>query len=129
MPVSRVLRRLEEDAAAASRLTMWQYAILSMVEARPGLNQLQVAERLGYSKNRIVGDLDRLEALGLLRRTAGPDRRANVLALTAAGRRMRRTVQGRIRRAEEDLLDAVRPGDRPGFLQAIEDLARHIRRG
>ena len=78
MPISRELRRVEEAAAARHGLSMWQYAILSVVDRRPGRNQAEVADALGYSKNRIVGDLDLLEHAGLLTRQPGADRRANI---------------------------------------------------
>ena len=85
MPISRELRRIEEAAAAQHGVTMWQYAILSVVDRRPGRNQAEVADVLGYSKNRIVGDLDHLERRGLLTRQPGADRRANILTVTVAG--------------------------------------------
>src|SRR3954471_14130470 len=91
-PLTRALRRVEDDAAARAGITMWQYAILAVVVAAPGLNQGAVATRLGYSKNRIIADLDLLEERDLLTRTPGPDRRANVLRATPAGRRVMKRV-------------------------------------
>jgi DNA-binding MarR family transcriptional regulator len=107
MPLARALRRIEDAAAARHGLTMWQYAILAAIERRPGLNQAEVAGRLDYSKNRIVADLDHLERAGLVVRRRGADRRANELAVTAAGRAARRSIQDDIHRAEDELLDDV----------------------
>ncbi len=58
LPLTRDLRRVEEAAAAEHGLTMWQYAILSVADRRPGWHQAAIADALGYSKNRIVADLD-----------------------------------------------------------------------
>lgn len=123
LPVTRQLRRIEDDAAAAHGLTMWQYAILSATAARPGLNQGQVAGLLGYSKNRMIGDLDELERLRLLRRSPGPDRRANVLTATAAGIRRMQQVQADIHRDEDRLLAALPPGQRNALAAAADRLA------
>ena len=79
MPIARALRRIEEAAAARDGVNMWQYAILSVVAERPGLNQREVAGVLQYSPNRIVGDLHALVERGLVVRRPGRDRRANRL--------------------------------------------------
>ena len=71
------------------------------------LNQAQVAARLGYSKNRIVADLDALERRRLLVRRPGLDRRANVLSATAAGVRLMNRVRADIHDGEDSLLTAL----------------------
>ena len=103
-PVTRALRRIEDDAAAAEDLTMWQYAILSVVGEVPGLNQGEIAQRLQYSANRIIADLDRLESRGLVVRRLGEDRRSNVIASTRSGAAVQRRVQRAIHAAEDRLL-------------------------
>ena len=109
-PLTRALRKVEDEAAAGAGITMWQYAILSVVVAAPGLNQGEVADRLGYSRNRIIADLDLLEQRELLSRTPGPDRRANLLRATAAGRRLMQQVRAAVRRGEDELLRTL-PAD------------------
>jgi DNA-binding MarR family transcriptional regulator len=109
-PLTRALRKVEDEAAAAAGITMWQYAILSVVVAAPDLNQGEVADRLGYSRNRIIADLDLLEQRELLSRTPGPDRRANLLRATTAGRRLMQQVRAAVRRGEDELLRTL-PAD------------------
>lgn len=54
-----------------------------------GVNQKAVAEELGINTAAVVRALDTLEDKAMLARRAGqPDRRANTLHLTAAGRTM-----------------------------------------
>jgi DNA-binding MarR family transcriptional regulator len=130
MPISRYLRRAEESAAARHGLTMWQYAILSVVDRRAGLNQSEVAARLAYSKNRIVADLDRLEQEDLLVRRPGADRRANTLAVTPAGGRAMRAIRAEIHRHEDDLLAGLSAATRRTFvaaLRAVDDRLREPR--
>ena len=126
-PLTRALRRIEDDAAAAAGITMWQYAILSVVSDAPGLNQGEVATRLGYSKNRIVADLDLLEERKLLTRTPGPDRRANVLRTTAAGRRLSQHVRTAIRRGEDKLLRDLPDEQRRALSSATRTIGQALR--
>ena len=127
MPVSRELRRLEELAAAHHGLSMWQYAILSVVDRLPGPNQLEVADVLGYSKNRMVGDLDHLEQAGLLTRQPGADRRANVLTVTRPGRQVMTAIQRRIHRDEDELLTPLSTTTRRAFVTALRGLNKQVR--
>lgn len=127
-PVARLLRRVEDDAAAPAGLSMWQYAILAVAVATPGMNQRQVAERLDYSTNRIIADLDELERGGLVRRRPGPDRRSNLLDVTPAGERVVREVRARIREGEERLLEHLSPVERATWLAAARQLAEAARR-
>jgi DNA-binding MarR family transcriptional regulator len=126
-PFTRALRRVEDDAAAAADLTMWQYAILAAVVEAPGLNQGEVASRLGYSKNRIVADLDLLERRGLLTRTPGPDRRANLLRVTTSGRRQMQQVRTAIRRGEDQLLRELPQAQRRALASATRTISRALR--
>jgi DNA-binding MarR family transcriptional regulator len=127
MPLARALRRIEEAAAARDGATMWQYAILSVVAERPGLNQREVAELLQYSPNRIVGDLQALEERELVVRRPGRDRRANRLEITEAGDAVRRRVQAEIHEREDELLGGLPPEQRDAFDAAARHLAARVR--
>jgi DNA-binding MarR family transcriptional regulator len=126
-PVAKVLRRIEDDAAAEHGVTMWQYAILSVVRASPGLNQRQVAAAMQYSANRLIADVDELERAGLLTRSPGADRRANVLLVTKAGAALQRRVQAEIHKREDELLAQLAPTQQRSFAKALERLAQHAR--
>ena len=127
MPITRALRRIEEAAAARESLTMWQYAILSVVAQSPGLNQREVAAYLQYSQNRIVADLQALERLGLLTRQPGADRRANRLASTTAGATTQQRIQAAIHDREDQLLGGLSQPERDCFALAARHLARQVR--
>jgi DNA-binding MarR family transcriptional regulator len=126
-PLTRALRRIEDDAAASADITMWQYAILAVVTEVPGLNQGEVAARVAYSKNRIIADLDLLEQRGLLTRTPGPDRRANILRATPTGRRLMERVRTTIRRGEDELLRTLPADQRRALSSASRTIADALR--
>ena len=126
-PLTKALRRIEDSAAGRANITMWQYAILSVVAAQPGLNQAQVADYLQYSRNRIIPDLDLLERRKLLTRRPAADRRANQLRPTAAGIRLMRQVRADIHH-QEDLLLAMLPADqRKGLHSAAQAVSQALR--
>lgn len=121
-PLTRALRTLENDAAAAAGITMWQYAILAVIVDDPRLNQGEVATRLGYSKNRIIADLDLLEQRKLLTRRPARDRRANMLRATTAGRRLMQQIRSEIRRGEDQLLRALPAEQRRALTSATRTI-------
>ena len=121
-PVAKALRRIEDVAAAGHGVNMWQYAILSVVIDRPGLSQAEVAKRLQYSVNRIIGDLDVLEHRGLLSRRPGNDRRVNLLEATEAGIVLRNLVRSDIHKREDKLLASLTPTERKGLYSALQHL-------
>jgi DNA-binding MarR family transcriptional regulator len=130
-PITKALRVIEDEAAAEQGITMWQYAILVVADHSPGTNQADAARLLDYSKNRIVGDLDHLEAAGLLQRTAGSDRRSNLLTVTPAGRAALEGVRAEIHRREDVLLADLSPTARAQFsrqARRLGDLVRSSRR-
>lgn len=85
--VSLIQRRIVSTLAAHD-VTLPQFDVLATLRFGEGVTQQELAERLLVTKGNVCGVLDRLEALGWVRRKADPkDRRANRLHLTAAGRK------------------------------------------
>jgi DNA-binding MarR family transcriptional regulator len=126
-PVTRVLRRIEEAAAAQEGMTMWQYALLSVVADGSGRNQREIAEHLQYSPNRVVTDLHDLERRGYLTRRPGVDRRANTLDLTEAGDAVRRRIRAEIHDREDELLDGLADDEREHLVATLGRLAELAR--
>jgi DNA-binding MarR family transcriptional regulator len=127
-PITRALRRIEEEAAGQEGLTMWRYAILSVVADRPGASQREIAAHLQYSPNRLVVDLRDLERRGWVTRRPGADRRANVLDLTESGEGVRRRIQAEVHRREDALLEGLPADRRDCFDRAARELADLVRR-
>jgi DNA-binding MarR family transcriptional regulator len=80
--------RFSEKAAAASGLSVQQYQALLAIRAEPAANILigELAERLLLQPHSATGLVDRLQRLGVVRRTPAPDdRRQTRVTLTTHG--------------------------------------------
>jgi DNA-binding MarR family transcriptional regulator len=129
-PVTKALAQMEEAIARRRGLTMWRYAVLVAVRDEPGSNQAQIAARIGYDKNRIVADLDALEADGLVARTpAATDRRHNHLTLTPEGSALADELQAEVHAAEDALLDALPATDRRAIRRSLAALRSRVAEG
>jgi len=126
LPLAKALRRIEDAAAAEHGITMWQYAILSVAAAAPGMNQSEMASGMGYSKNRIVADIDQLEQHELLRRQPGADRRVHTLRATDAGIAAMRAIRTEIHRREDELLAGISATAQREFHRSVRRLGEQI---
>lgn len=130
LPITRALRRIEDEAAAAQGLTMWQCAILAALSGTAGdqqLNQREVADLLDYSRNRIVADLDLLEQRTLILRRPGVDRRSNLLILTASGAARMRAIRADVHAGEDALLAGLPAGVRAALGAVAIRVSDHLR--
>jgi DNA-binding MarR family transcriptional regulator len=123
-PLVRALIDAELPVLARHGITMWGYVVLNALHDAPQSSQSALAERIGADKTRIIATLDDLQAAGLISREPDPaDRRARLLSITAAGRRVRRQVQAEIQRNEDRLLAKLPPAERTAFLRAAGQLS------
>lgn len=129
LPIAKALRRIEDRAAGARGLTMWQYAVLSVADALPGSNQAQVAAALDYSRNRLIADVDRLADAGLIERVPGADRRNNLLRVTERGRVELAAVRAAIHAGEDELLDGLSATTRADLRRSVRALGARLRDG
>jgi len=115
--LARATRRLidaERPVLEAHGVSMWAYVALNLL-ARDGTapTQLALAEAMGYDKTRLIKILDTLESGGLISRAPDPaDRRAKVIALTAAGREKHAAIVRAIRALEDQLLGELTAAER-----------------
>jgi DNA-binding MarR family transcriptional regulator len=124
VPLGRHLITAEMPVLRAHGLAMWAYVVLLALGDEPTRTQAALAQAIGADKTRIIGVLDDLAERGLIRRTPDPDdRRARLLAITAAGERLRDAVQADIQANEERLLARLSAADRRGFLRGLQVLA------
>jgi len=121
--VREVMAR-EEPLLAAVGLQMWDYAVLSALASGDAPTQAQLAAGTGRDKTRLIGNLDRLEGLGLVHRAPDPaDRRNRIVSLTAEGRRVLARLRTAIRTMEDDLLGGLSATERAAFERALVKLA------
>jgi DNA-binding MarR family transcriptional regulator len=123
-PIGRALLTMEQPILRAHDVSMWGYAVLSSLDERPVGTQAALAEAISADKTRLIAVLDDLQNAGLIERRPAPeDRRARVVTITAAGRRLRDAVQAEIRAEEEQLLAVLPPGQREAFVDALRTLS------
>ncbi|MGE0563261.1 MAG: MarR family winged helix-turn-helix transcriptional regulator [Pseudolabrys sp.] len=63
-----------------------QYGVLTVIEANPGLKQIEVCAALGIKRANFVHLINELERRGLAERRSAEDQRANSLHLTRQGK-------------------------------------------
>jgi MarR family transcriptional regulator, transcriptional regulator for hemolysin len=118
------LQKAEIEAALMSTgLTTRQHQVLiAALDAEH--TQTQLANILGLDKTTMMVTLDELEREGLAERRPVPsDRRARLVAVTAAGRKLLRKADKAFGEANERVLMRLPEAERSVFLQALERLA------
>jgi DNA-binding MarR family transcriptional regulator len=126
------IRRLHQIAVAifmqeteSHGVTPVQYGALQAVRNTPGIDQRTLARSIGFDTSTIAGVVDRLEARGLLQRSASPDdRRVRLLTLTDAGQALVDAVVPSMWRAQERMLEPLPVRDRGEFLRMLRALVQ-----
>ncbi|MFD7077199.1 MarR family winged helix-turn-helix transcriptional regulator [Nocardioides sp. NPDC059952] len=125
--LSRLMREVmarEKPILDAAGLEMWDYAVLTALAESDAPTQAQLAATTGRDKTRLIGNLDRLEARGMVERQPDPDDRRNrIVSLTRAGSRALRGCREAIAAMETELLSDLDPADRAAFERALTALA------
>ena len=124
------IRRLQQIAVAlflqeteAFGLTPVQFAALQGVAAAPGVDQRTLARAIGLDTSTTGGVVDRLEARGLLLRSANPDdRRVRLLSLTPAGAALLRDVTPAMLRAQQRILEPLPVHEQRAFMDMLRRL-------
>lgn len=102
-----VRRRLAKRVARWD-LSVAQFTTLSVLRARPGLSNAQLARRALSSPQSINGVLSELEDRGLILRQADPEHRRILRArLTSEGTKVTRAAEASINALQEELLEGV----------------------
>lgn len=124
------IRRLQQIAVAiflqeteAQGLTPVQYAAMQTVANTPAFDQRTLASTVGFDTSTIGGVIDRLEARGLISRSASPtDRRVRLLTLTDAGRALLQAITPAMLRAQERMLAPLAKKERAEFMRMLRVL-------
>jgi len=81
------------DLLAPHGITPPQFALLAFLWKRDGLSQTELAEKTEVDRTTLSGLIDRLAKQGLVNRCPHPnDRRACLVTLTAAGRKLEKQL-------------------------------------
>jgi DNA-binding MarR family transcriptional regulator len=121
--VAALFRADFERALLDQQLRPRQYLLLLVLRDEGAMAQHALGARIGMDRTTTMQLVGALEALGAVERRDDPaDRRVYQVSLTTAGRRLVASLEGRIRRAEGELLAAIPARERAvfvGHLRAI----------
>jgi DNA-binding MarR family transcriptional regulator len=89
------------EVATAYEMTPSQFAVLLLIEANPGIKQIELAEVLDLDRSSVVRLVDRCETAKLVRRgSSKADRRIAPPVLTARGRALVEKLEPAVARKE-----------------------------
>jgi DNA-binding MarR family transcriptional regulator len=117
------MRAVTGEAAAKHGVTLRDHIVLSALHLSPGMTQVELGRAVGMDKTTLTSELDRLEGLGLVKRSIDPrDRRARTLAVTEPGEQVRQRVSAEATRAERATLSAFSEADAARLRSMLYDL-------
>jgi MarR family transcriptional regulator for hemolysin len=102
------------------------YCVLSTAMSGD-FTQIRIAELCGLDKTTMVSTIDELERAGLaVRRPSSTDRRARIIAVTPAGRRLVAKSQEIASRTYDDVLAAIPVRQRQHFVDGLVNLVNGV---
>lgn len=127
---ARLTRRLDEDLQAAHHLSLAEYDALLQLARVPGrrLRMSTLAERVLLSRSGITRLVDRLEASGMVKRSAcATDARGAEAILTAEGlRRLREASHTHLAGVERYFLAVVSEPDQAAIERGLEQVIDNL---
>jgi DNA-binding MarR family transcriptional regulator len=107
-------------AEAGFDLTSVQFAALSTIAARPGLDQATLAAAIAFDRPTTGGVIDRLEAKGLVRRkVSAGDRRARELYAEPKGETVLSAVRPIVRKVQKRMLHGLTAQEQATLLRLL----------
>jgi DNA-binding MarR family transcriptional regulator len=101
------------QSLAGEDLTPLEFAVLRYVDEEPGIDQSGLCERLAIDRNSTSLMVNQLESNGhLARRVDGDDRRARLLQLTPAGKRLHDRIRPKTFAGWQRMLSVLKPTER-----------------
>lgn len=105
-----------DAATSRHRVTPTQHVVMTALYKHPRVDQATLAALVALDKVTVGLLVGRLEARGLVRRVdSSVDRRARVLTLAPAGRRLLAAMQSGVRRSQAELLAPLSPAQKKQF--------------
>ncbi|MFJ3141308.1 MarR family winged helix-turn-helix transcriptional regulator [Streptomyces halstedii] len=112
--------RLVGAALAEVGMRMTHHAVLAAVADMGSLSQAELGRSLGIDPKDMVAILDDLQNDGLVTRTPDTvDRRKNVIALSAGGKRLLLRTEELSRAANDELTAALTPEERTQLVRLL----------
>ena len=111
------------EECAALDLTPVQYAALVAVREHAGIDATRLSSLIALDRSTLGNVLERLEARKLIQRyPSREDKRVKLLRLTPAGAALITRAKGPVTRAQERILEPLKPADRERLIALLEQL-------
>jgi len=116
-----------ENFAAKTRelgITPPEAGVMRILGARSGMNQRELADKLGVAQSRVVVLIDSLESAGLIiRERSTIDRRSQVLSVTASGHELLAGLRAAAEAQEVELAEGMSEADRDKLYELLLKLS------
>jgi len=122
------------EAFEAEDVSLPQWAVLTIVDNHPEIEQSRLAELVSIDKTNTGRLVDQLETKGLVKRLPnGSDRRVWMIRCTSLGRKTRKRLLPRALDTQEALLSCLQPAHRKLFIDLMSQVVvaneKYIRPG
>lgn len=108
------------EECASFDVTPVQYSILTVAGAKPGLDQAQLAAKVGVDRATLANVLARLEGKHLIKRRQSPaDKRLKLVTLTARGASVLEKMLHPAQRAHDRTIAALPAAEQAVFLKLL----------
>ena len=129
MHTGSLIRRAQQRHVAiwmrevSTDVTSVQYAVLLVLEQRPGVSQRELGDELDLDRSTIAELAARMVRNGLVERISDPqDKRRNTLFLTTTGRELLAELKPRVGNVERVLTQQLSATERDTLRQLIDRL-------
>lgn len=111
------------EECAGYDLTPVQYAAMVAIRENPGTDATRLSSLIAFDRSTLGNVLERLEARKLVTRYPSPeDKRIKLLKLSATGSALAKRAQASVERAQERILEPLKPVDRKKLMELLEQL-------
>ena len=125
-----LFRRMQQIAVAifmeecrSFDLTPVQYAALIAIHTHPGIDATRLSAVIAFDRSTLGNVIERLEAKKLIeRKPSTEDKRVKLLYLTRAGAALLRDITPLVDRAQERMLQPLKPSDRKALMALLSQL-------
>jgi DNA-binding MarR family transcriptional regulator len=125
-----LFRRMQQIAVAifveecrARDLTPVQYAALIAIRTHPGIDATRLSAVIAFDRSTLGSVIERLEAKQYIeRKPSAGDKRIKLLHMTKSGVALLRDIMPSVDRAQERMLQPLKPADRKTLLALMTQL-------
>jgi MarR family 2-MHQ and catechol resistance regulon transcriptional repressor len=123
MRCHRALSKIAERSIQGTGLSLTDFAALEALLHKGPQTITEIQSRVPLASGSMTAAVDRLEGRGLIKRTSAPgDRRAKVLKLTLAGKRVAEAAYGRHAEELEAAMSVLSPAERQELRATLKKL-------